>query len=93
MENSTFSCYAFGKKVDVLVTPDAVYLSLAESPQERQARFIETISGPMDQEEETEIRKALRKQAYGSAAFLERMQELYGDRMRLRRVKPLEIHT
>jgi REP element-mobilizing transposase RayT len=90
MANSTFSCYAFGKKVDVLVTPDSVYLSLAETPQERQARFIEMIASPMDQEEEKKIREALRKQAYGSAPFLERLKEEFGDRLRLRRTTPLE---
>ena len=90
-DNSTFSCYAYGHEVEVIVTPDEVYLSLAETPQERQARFIEGITSPMSVEAECEIKEALRKQLYGTAAFLERMRVRFGDRLRMSRIKPLVV--
>ena len=89
-ERSTFSFYAFGERVDVVVTPDGWYVSLASEERERQREFRERMFSPMDEAELAEVREALRHQAWGRMRFLVELRERFGERLRLGRIKPTD---
>jgi len=74
-EESSFSYYAFGRTMDVSMTPHGVYLDWGKTPHERQGYFQCLITRSLTQEEEEETRLCLKRRFFGTRDFIARMEE------------------
>lgn len=82
-ERSTAFFYAFGRPTFVEVTKDKSYVSLGETDEERQARFVkEYLDVELTEEELETIRESLKSRIWGNEEVQKRIIELYDTKVK-----------